>query len=591
MKQGVYLILAIATIAIAPPDVSNAQSFQGLGIPSGSDRSVAVGVNGDGSVAVGYAQLSSGANVRAFRWTDATGMVDLGHLPLDAGAAATGVSADGSVVVGESGSQSFLWTAATGMTAIGSPGFIAHAISGDGSVVVGEKGSQAFRWTAASGMLALGALPAGNITVPHAVNTDGTVIVGKSQGSTASSNQAFRWTAATGMQGIGGSEATAVSADGSVIVGNTIGANGPLASRWTAATGFVPIGALPGAGTSFATAVNADGSVVVGYSGEQPFRWTAATGMQSISALLTASGVNIDGWQLQLAFGVSADGSVVVGVGRDPSGRQQAWVARLSMPPQSSIVAAVAPNARTTTIGSAVTAFATIINSGPNEATSCSIGLPNGVPALFSYQTTDPATNTPVGTPNTRINIPAGKAQSFYFALTPVQTTSQDIALGFGCANTKPAPIVWGLNTFLLTANVNPSTDMVSISDTLSHDGNIAIQGSTGTGLMVVASINIGEGGSVTFTPSDTPFGQAPRFLPLAITICQTDRSGKCINPTTPGNSSTVAVAKGQTLFFSIFVQGVGTTIPYDPGNSRVFVLATQAGVPVGEASAAVKMQ
>ena len=79
------------------------------------------------------------------------------------------------------------------------------------------------------------------------------------------------------------SVATAVSADGRVIVGNAKSINGTEAFRWTAATGMVGLGDLSG-GTfsSFANAVSADGSVVVGDSissnGRQAFRWTQATG-------------------------------------------------------------------------------------------------------------------------------------------------------------------------------------------------------------------------------------------------------------------------------------------------------------------------
>src|SRR5262249_22310205 len=69
-------------------------------------------------------------------------------------------------------------------------------------------------------------------------------------------------------------------------------------------------------------------------------------------------------------------------------------------PPSSPIYAAVAPNARTTSPGTAVTAFATIVNASQTAVNACSIALPSGIQASFSYQTTDPATNTPVGTPN-----------------------------------------------------------------------------------------------------------------------------------------------------------------------------------------------
>jgi hypothetical protein len=189
------------------------------------------------------------------------------------------------------------------------------------------------------------------------------------------------------------------------------------------------------------------------------------------------------------------------------------------------------------------------------------------------------------------VNINAGAAQSFYFAITPTQVLSQDIPIVFDCTNTNPATVVPGLNTFLLSSGASAIPDMLSIADTLSHDGRMNISGTGGTGLIVTAAINIGAAGTVTFTPVDTPYGQLPRNLPLSLTICQTNPSGQCINPPSAGPSSTVTVANSETVTFSIFATGQGVVIPYDPANNRVFILGKQAGTPVGEASAAVNMQ
>ena len=107
---------------------------------------------------------------------------------------------------------------------------------------------------------------------------------------------------------------------------------------------------------------------------------------------------------------------------------------------------------------------------------------------------------------------------------------------------------------------------------------------------MVAAAINIGASGTVTFVPTDTPFGQAPKNLPLSLFICQTDSNSTCINPATPAASTTVTVANNQIVTFAIYAAGQGTLIPYDPANSRVFILSRQSTTVVGEASAAVKI-
>jgi probable HAF family extracellular repeat protein len=204
--------------------------------------SEAYGVSADGSVIVGRRPIGA-ASTEAFRWTASGGLVALGDLP--GGIFASGardISADGSVIVGASssdrGSEAFRWTTATGLVGLGlSPqGFrtIATGVSADGSVVVGNgrtvpdptTGDQAFRWTAQTGIVALGDLPGGGLfSEAHDVSADGSVIVGR--GTTdLPTFSAFRWTEATGMVALPGvpnvgpfSVAEGVSANGNVIVG------------------------------------------------------------------------------------------------------------------------------------------------------------------------------------------------------------------------------------------------------------------------------------------------------------------------------------------------------------------------------------
>jgi probable HAF family extracellular repeat protein len=201
------------------------------------------GVNADGSVIVGQVTLP-GSIVHAFRWTSASGMTDLGTLPGGTHSFARAVTPDGELVVGFGyGSgvpHAFRWTAAGGMLDLDIPPAAASsdavAVSADGSVIVGGTSEcRAFRWTA-SGVLKLGTLAGDIDSQAFAVSGDGSVILGWSGDFTNPMPQhqyrrSFVWTAQTGMLGIeqylsahgiswsGGTGATAISADGSTIVG------------------------------------------------------------------------------------------------------------------------------------------------------------------------------------------------------------------------------------------------------------------------------------------------------------------------------------------------------------------------------------
>jgi probable HAF family extracellular repeat protein len=192
-------------------------------------------------------------------------------------------------------------------------------------------------------MVGLGDLPGGSIvSSASGVSADGFVIVGDSM--SAAGMEAFRWTSGGGMAGLGDlpgggffSQAKSASADGSVVVGLGHSAAGFEAFRWDSGGGMVGLGHLPGDSFSIARSVSADGSVVVGEShadasGAQAFRWTMSDGMKSVRQLLIDAGVDMAGWTLFSAQGVSADGRVVVGFGRNPSGVTEAWLADFREP-------------------------------------------------------------------------------------------------------------------------------------------------------------------------------------------------------------------------------------------------------------------
>jgi probable HAF family extracellular repeat protein len=316
----------------------------------------ASGVSADGSVVVGVTWNAAGQR-RAFRWTAAAGMEDLGTLG-GRESEAYGVSADGSVVVGwadnAAGQQrafrwtaaagkwrAFRWTAARRMQDLGTLGGSesrALGVSADGSVVVGWAHNaagrmRAFRWTAADGMQDLGTLGGGE-SAALGVSADGSVVVGWALNA-AGQIRAFRWTEARGMEDLGTlggdwSGARGVSADGSVVVGWAENAAWRWrAFRWTAAEGMRDLGTLDG-GESVATGVSADGSVVVGWVENAPwllrsFRWTAAGGMEDLN--ITYAHLLTNGSVLIEAHAISPDGRYIAGKGyNDATERIEAFL-------------------------------------------------------------------------------------------------------------------------------------------------------------------------------------------------------------------------------------------------------------------------
>ncbi|HZN66912.1 MAG TPA: hypothetical protein VFB66_16590 [Tepidisphaeraceae bacterium] len=162
--------------------------------------------------------------------------------------------------------------------------------------------------------------------VASAVSPDGSVVVGTA--GSATGPEAFRWTAATGMVGLGDlsvdvyeSRASGVSGDGSIVVGYSYSTPGLQAFRWTTGSGMLGMGApfLPSGQTnSLATGISRDGSTIVGAGGGgEAFRWTEASGAVSL----------LGPYAISEAWGVSGDGSVVVGFGGGGAFEAFRWTA------------------------------------------------------------------------------------------------------------------------------------------------------------------------------------------------------------------------------------------------------------------------
>ncbi len=165
----------------------------------------------------------------------------------------------------------------------------------------------------------LGDLPGGVYgSGATAVSADGLVVVGGAVATSNNQDEAFRWTASTGMVGLGdfpggntASDAFGVSGDGSVVIGSGFDSNGVAAFRWTDSGGMVSIGDLPGGPiASIGNAISVDGNVIVGASsstnGGEAYRWSADTGMVALGTLPNA-------FQSE-ATGISPDGNFMLGM-------------------------------------------------------------------------------------------------------------------------------------------------------------------------------------------------------------------------------------------------------------------------------------
>lgn len=346
-------------------DPATRPSFTPLGdLRGGAFDSDAFGISDDGRVVVGKATGTTEESYNgqlAFSWRDGK----LTALPRPEAVTpdlfsgwATAVSGDGSVIVG-SGRQGidvagFVWVNGVFSRNVYSGISVApRAITGDGSVIAGQQlgiGGAATAFVDRGGTVeVLPYLHAGaGAAGANDLSDDASVVVGYSTTSAGSGQHAVRWAAnadgdsqysATDLGDLAGgldrSEASAVSADGRVIVGAGQSDNGNEAWRWTTEGGMQPLGDLwGGLFGSAASDVSGDGAVIIGLGtaadGQTPFVWTAADGMRDLRDVMDELGVRPTGWHSFVASAISRDGRTIVGTATNPRGNREAW--RLLLP-------------------------------------------------------------------------------------------------------------------------------------------------------------------------------------------------------------------------------------------------------------------
>jgi probable HAF family extracellular repeat protein len=286
-----------------------------------------------------------------------------------ADSAALGVSADGSVVVGESesasGTQAFRWTEAGGIAGLGflsgvDPYSTARAVSANGSVIVGtSRGSdaveRAYRWSAGA-MTALDRFSCDScdpVTQALAVSDNGLTVVGsalaRSGGTAPLHLDPVRWpnggTSIVDLGNLSGGvtdsgEAFGASSNGALIVGSHLSADGKDAWYWNGSGGLHVLPTITGGSiiAANAFAISADGTTIVGHTNQdtlvlpggtevptdlQAVRWTGSGfgTLTQLGALPGASAIDSS------ALAVSSDGSRIVGraVDADVSDRAFLW--------------------------------------------------------------------------------------------------------------------------------------------------------------------------------------------------------------------------------------------------------------------------
>jgi len=307
-------------------------TFTGLGYLPGApavSHSEASAISGDAQVIVGYSNVAPGPQgqnrTEPFRWSGGS-MTSLGRLPntRDRLTQATGVNGDGSVVVGwdqraPTGISAWRWTSGGGMQQLGplpgsTLGAVARAVTPDGLTVIGDgdtgqADNVAWRWRAGSFTI-LGDLPGGNVdATPFASSADGEVIVGRGHVTApgfGNRYEAFRWTSGT-MTGLGDlpggdytSEAYGATADGGVVVGFSADASDQERGA---------------------------------------FIWDAQRGMRDLrTVLINEFGLTqLSDWNLDVAYAISPDGTTIVGDGLAPSGAFQGWIVRIPEPSSAAV--------------------------------------------------------------------------------------------------------------------------------------------------------------------------------------------------------------------------------------------------------------
>ena len=268
-----------------------------------------------------------------YLWTESQGVVQT--YPRAGGSDPSAISGDGQTIV------TYTYPSLLGI----------YDASYDGSTQVGASGGypngEAIAITPSQTYNIGKLLPTDTSSLAWSVSGDGKTVVGVSTGATT--REAFYWTADSGMVAMGtlpgatvrNSYAHAISPAGDVIVGRSASQNSSEeAFRWTPGGGMQPLGDLPGGFyASEAFAVANGGDLIVGKSfsnfASEAFLWDTSHGMRRLADVLIGEhGLDLQGLKLISATDISASGNVIVGWATDSA--NNAFAFRVNLIPEPS---------------------------------------------------------------------------------------------------------------------------------------------------------------------------------------------------------------------------------------------------------------
>ncbi|HYD00547.1 MAG TPA: hypothetical protein VEB22_04915, partial [Phycisphaerales bacterium] len=342
------VVAALAVAAGSAVAVGQIDGFVVLPPAGGGNYVHALGISGDGTTVVGESGTLGTGTVEAYRWTAASGGQLIGLMVGGPYSRAMCCDATGAHVYGEGEDGSaFAWSDPLPGSVSSPPGGAVLDVSADGSVRL----TRTERYVGASGE-PLPQLAGDQEAQCASISADGAAVAltshffqsgggyGYGGGPPVVRDQACRWSAATGTVGCGflpgtdRSFATSISEDGAVVIGTCRAGSGlHRGFKWTASGGIEEL--LPAAGQATPTTVEpvdctANGSVILCRVDGEACVWTASEGFRSIKQLLLANGQDVGAWTFYSAAGISNDGNVVTGQAVDGGGQMHGWVASLT---------------------------------------------------------------------------------------------------------------------------------------------------------------------------------------------------------------------------------------------------------------------